>query len=110
MGSMWRDDGRKHIWTLIGNAFTDIRDNHTDSVRLDKFLAIIIPAVPIIPADGYLHKMGWELTADAAGAVQLMRSPTYNRAALLAAYPEQTNKSVEELVNHCYILCIKSVS
>lgn len=102
MRSMWREDGRKHIWTLIGNAFTDIRDNHTDSIRLDKLLAIIIPVVPIIPASSYLHKMGWELTTDAAGETQLTRSPTFNRAALLAEYPEQTNKSVEELVNHCY--------
>jgi Mating-type protein MAT alpha 1 HMG-box len=100
--SMWRDDGRKHIWTLIGNAFTDIRDNHTDVVRLDSFLAVIIPEVPIIPASIYLHKMGWQLTTDAAGEAQLKRSFTFDRAALLAEYPEQTNKSVEELVNHCY--------
>ena len=52
----------------------DIRDNHTDSVRIDRFLAIIIPVVPIIPANSYIHKMGWELTTDASGEVQLSSS------------------------------------
>ena len=99
---MWHLDGRKHIWTLIASAFTDIRDNHTDPPSLEKFLAIIITVIPIIPASHYLHKMGWELTKDAEGEVQVKRSPTFDRDAVFAEFPDQTNKSVEELVNHCY--------
>jgi Mating-type protein MAT alpha 1 HMG-box len=99
---MWSDDGMKHIWTLVGNAYTDIRDNHTDSVLLHKFLVTITPQLPIIPANNYLRKMGWQLTTVPNGEVQLVRCASFDRSCLLSEYPQQTNKSVEELVQHCY--------
>ena len=102
MQRMWSGETRKNLWTLLAKAYTDLRDNHQEPVPLDKFLAIAVTQVPVIPACAYLVRMGWELSTDEAGEKTLMRAANFDAAALNAEYPAQTNNSVLDLINHCY--------
>lgn len=90
------------MFSVLAEAYTDIRDNHLELVQLDKFLAAAVHQLPLVPADEYLLKMGWELTIVATDQASITRSSTYNANAVNSEYPVQTDKSSVELVNHCY--------
>ena len=99
---MWAAEPRKTLFALLAQAYTDIRDNHLENVQLDKFLASTVHRLPVIPADKYLSKMGWDLALDTAGQATITRSTKFNADAVLSEYPAHTDKSSGDLVNHCY--------
>ncbi|KAL6241329.1 hypothetical protein RBB50_011802 [Rhinocladiella similis] len=100
----WAADTKRPMWALLGSAYSDLRDHHDESLALDKFLSLTVPLLPIVPADEYLNKTGWELSADANNAEEpvLVRSPAFNAALLAAEYPQHTSRSVADIVSHCY--------
>jgi hypothetical protein len=71
---------------------------------MDKFLALAVPLLPLIPADSYLAKMGWQLTTNSEGETELSRDPNFNAELLSAEYPSRTNLSARDISNHCYRL------
>ncbi|EXJ81902.1 hypothetical protein A1O1_07969 [Capronia coronata CBS 617.96] len=99
---MWGADLKKPMWTLLGYAYSDLRDHHDESLAIDKFLAATVPLLPIVPADQYLSKMGWELTKNNAGELTLARNNTFGADNLYAEYPARTSMSMADIINHCY--------
>jgi hypothetical protein len=102
LAELWRTEGRKSIWRLLGNAWSDVRDNHTGSTDKYEFFDTVIPILPIIPADSYLQERGMELVKDDKGKLQFKTPPTAYSPSLRKKYPEETSHSAEDLVNHCY--------
>ncbi|KIV83119.1 hypothetical protein PV11_05172 [Exophiala sideris] len=102
MREMWCAEAKKTMWTLLGGAYSDLRDHHQETFPVDKFLSIAVPLLPIVPADKYLSKMGWTLSSDAAGEPVLFRNPAFNADILAAEYAPRTNLSLEDIVEHCY--------
>lgn len=101
MQRMWNAEPNKHIWHLVAKAYTDVRDNHTDHTALDKFLAVVTPALPVVPSHSYLADMGWEVTT-LAGEHTIARSSGFDAEAHAAKYPAQTILSANDLVKLCY--------
>ncbi|ETN43367.1 uncharacterized protein HMPREF1541_02526 [Cyphellophora europaea CBS 101466] len=99
---MWAAEPRKPLFSVLAQAYTDIRDNHLELVPLDKFLAATAHQLPVVPAAEYLLKMGWELTIVATDQATIIRSTTFNAGAVNSEYPAYTDKSSVDLVNHCY--------
>lgn len=99
---MWAAEPRKRLFSVLAEAYTDLRDNHLEVVQLDKFLAVTASQLPVIPASQYLHKMGWVLTVLATDQANIFRSATFNASAVDSEYPTHTDKSSIDLVNHCY--------
>ncbi|OAG34384.1 hypothetical protein AYO21_11470 [Fonsecaea monophora] len=100
--TMWGEDKKRSMWTLLGKAYSDLRDHHMEAITVDRFLAVAVPLLPIVPIDLYLTKMGWILTVDASGESVLMRSAKFNPELLAAEYPHHTNLSEQDIVEHCY--------
>ncbi|KAK6371725.1 hypothetical protein LTS17_008548 [Exophiala oligosperma] len=100
----WSADTKRAMWALLGSAYSDLRDHHDESLPLDKFLSLTVPLLPIVSADKYLGKMGWEISTAANNTEEpvLIRSSAFNAACLAAEYPHNTNLSVADIVNHCY--------
>jgi hypothetical protein len=99
---MWAAETRKRLSSVLAEAYTDIRDNHSEPVQLDKFLAITAPQLPVVPANDYLAKMGWMLTRISTDEATITRSDAFNADVVDAEYPSHTNKSSLDLVNFCY--------
>lgn len=99
---MWAAEPRKRLFSVLAEAYTDIRDNHLETVPLDKFLAVTAQELPVVPADEYLLKMGWVLTILSTDQGNITRSATFSADDVDSAYPAHTNKSSIDLVNHCY--------
>jgi hypothetical protein len=100
--SMWAGETRKIFFALLAQAYTNLRDNHAAVVQLDKFLAAVTGQLPVVPANQYLRKMGWEVVKGADGELSLMRSTSFDAGAVEAEYPSSTNVSAQDLVNTCY--------
>ncbi|KIV97489.1 hypothetical protein PV10_01239 [Exophiala mesophila] len=98
---MWAKEPRRNLFGLLGKAFSDLRDGHSESVSLEKFLETTIPLLPVVPADQYLVKMGWTVTTN-EGKDAIRRVDGFDAAATNLEFPPQTNVSVHELVEHCY--------
>lgn len=101
MQQMWNAEPNKHIWHLVAKAYTDIRDNHTDHTALDKFLAIVTPALPVVPSHTYLPEMGWKITTH-GNEHTMARDTGFDGDAHAAKYPAHTNMSASDLVKLCY--------
>ncbi|EXJ82279.1 hypothetical protein A1O3_06092 [Capronia epimyces CBS 606.96] len=99
---MWSADLKKPMWELLGHAYSDLRDHHDETLPVDKFLAVSVPLLPVVAADQYISKMGWELTKNPTGETTLTRSESFNADKVYAEYPAQTNLSMADVVNHCY--------
>ncbi|KIW87205.1 uncharacterized protein Z519_12107 [Cladophialophora bantiana CBS 173.52] len=102
MKTLWEAEKKRAMWGLLGQAYSDMRDHHTESIAVDKFLAIAVPLLPIIPVDEYLNKMGWIFAVDSSGESVLVRSQEFNEAALDAEYPPVCRLSLRDIVEHCY--------
>lgn len=98
---MWAAETRKNVWALLGKAYSELRDNHNSSVALDKFLNRVASTVPVIPAQHYFQKMGWQLVT-LNGDATLERAETFDIASLNNEYPSQTNISSADIVDYCY--------
>jgi len=95
---MWATEPRKHFFALLAKAHSEIRDNHSEQIKFEKFLASTVGLLPIIPADSYLKAMGWELTVDSNGEQELVRSgPLTDQNFALT-----TNVSALDIIEHCY--------
>lgn len=101
---MWSMESRRNIFGLLGRAFSDLRDNHAESVPMEGFLAVASEAVPLVPASEYLIKMGWEAepVVELNGDMELRRDVGFNVDIVNAEYPPQTRLSVADIVEHCY--------
>ncbi len=96
---MWGAENKHALWALLGSAYSDLRDHHEETLSVEKFLSITAPLLPIIPAEKYLSKMGWILSSDCE---ELHRDAAFNADVLAAEYPTGTNRSVADIVDHCY--------
>ncbi|KAL2433875.1 hypothetical protein ABEF95_011682 [Exophiala dermatitidis] len=99
---MWGAELQKPMWTLLGLAYSDLRDYHDEHLPVDAFLAATVPLLPIVPAEEYFAKMGWENATNSAGELTLTRSAWFDTATFYAQYPPRTDLSFADIVNHCY--------
>lgn len=98
---MWATESRRNLFGLLGKAYSDLRDNHTESISLEKFLQTVTPLLPVVPANQYLVKMGWSVTVN-EGKTAIRPVDGFDATATNLEFPPQTNLSVGELVKHCY--------
>lgn len=100
---LWAEEPRKQLFTLVGQAYSELRDNDItaglDKEFFKKFIPIIVAALPIIPADKYLDAMGWTRHVDHDGLATLERSGT---AGSVPNESMRTNWSVADIVEYCY--------
>lgn len=99
---IWEAETKRSIWALLGESYSDMRDHHEEAIPMEKFLSLAVPLLPLIPADLYLVKMGWQLTTNSDGEAELSRDPKFNADLLAVEYPARTNLSSKDIVNHCY--------
>ncbi len=102
---IWAGESKRNLWALLGTAYSDLRDHH-DNIPMDKFLALAVPLLPLVPADMYLAKMGWRLTTGPDGQPELSRNGTFSAERVAAEYPDHTALSAGDIVNHCYGLSL----
>lgn len=102
MRQLWAAENKRGIFAMLGQAYSDLRDHHDETFSLEKFLETVTPILPIVPVNIYLSKMGWEIENDNNGDAVLKRSKLFSADKLEVEYPNHTNLSVNDIVNHCY--------
>ena len=100
---LWAEEPRKQLFTLVGQAYSELRDNDLtaglDKDFFKKYIPIVVAALPIIPAEKYLDAMGWTRHVDHEGLATLERSGT---AGSVPNESMRTNWSVADIVEYCY--------
>lgn len=100
---MWSQEPRKPFFTLLGQAYSEIRDSNpiagTEKDFLKKFLRAAVSLLPIIPAEDYLDAMGWVRGVNQDGEVSVQRSEIRSS---LPDISVSTNCSVRDIIDHCY--------
>lgn len=90
---MWKQDTDHDLWELLSTTFTYIRDRHAeDCVSLDKFLDVMVDAVPVTPSDIYFERHGRRRIDDRFQKVKAVHTGPPNSSAVSCA----------ELVNLCH--------
>lgn len=100
---MWAEEPRKQLFTLLGQAYSELRDSNAvaglDKDFLKKFLPATVAVLPIIPADDYLDTMGWVRHFSHDGEATLERTGS------VTSIPDasmRTNLSVADIIDYCY--------
>lgn len=96
---LWETDNWKHFWSIEAKAYSDIRDAHFEHVSLERFLGETVGLLGIIPAENYLHIMGWRLIVNESSEYLLTRIA---HGAGLQNVPLSTDLSAASIVAHCY--------
>jgi hypothetical protein len=100
---MWAKEPRKHLFTLLGQAYSEMRDSDpnagADKDFLKKFLPPAVSLLPIIPAEDYLDAMGWVRGVNQDGDATLEGIETMSS---LPDISMRTNCSARGIISHCY--------
>lgn len=100
---MWAEEPRKQLFTLLGQAYSELRDSNAATGLNKDFLKNFLPAtvavLPIIPADHYLDTMGWVRRTSPDGEATLERSGSVVSAPDASM---RTNLSVADIIDYCY--------
>ena len=100
---MWTKEPRKHLFTLLGQVYSEMRDSDpnagADKDFLKKFLQAAVSLLPIIPAEDYLDAMGWVRGVSQDGDATLERIETMSS---LLDISMSTNCSARDIISHCY--------
>ena len=100
---MWAEEPRKPLFTLLGQAYSELRDSDAnigqDKSLLKKFLSATADLLGIIPAEEYLDTMGWVRGVNYDGEEVLERSEAGISVPVVSM---TTNYSVQDIVDHCH--------
>ncbi|KAI9725094.1 MAG: hypothetical protein M1835_003884, partial [Candelina submexicana] len=97
---LWQHDVFQAKWAILAKAYSMIRDTKGKAnTPLDDFLTINAPFIGIIDPKDYLAMMGWEITLNNQGHLNLIRLFVPD----ISAFDEHfrtTNLSVQEIIQH----------
>ncbi|KAF2105211.1 MAT1-1-1 mating-type protein [Lophiotrema nucula] len=101
LGLMWGREANKPLWSLLGKAWSIIRDQiGEEKASRDQFFRIICPYLNIPSPETYLDRHGWKFDTDDEGAPRLTRESTPTPESLDVGIAA-TTLSVEDIIQYC---------